>query len=94
MQQIFEVSDEGLPELLFLVAILNAFIATFNLLPIPALDGSRCLFIWLGALRGRAFDPEKEARIHFFGIIVLLGIALLVSIQDVKRLIDGTPIMK
>lgn len=94
MQQIFEVSDEGLPELLFLVAILNAFIAVFNLLPIPALDGSRCLFIWLGALRGKALDPEKESRIHLIGIVVLLTIALLVSFQDVKRLIAGTSLMK
>jgi len=94
MQQIFEVSDEGLPELLFLVAILNAFIAVFNLLPIPALDGSRCLFIWLGALRGKALDPEKEARIHLVGILVLLTLALLVSFQDVKRLIAGTSLMK
>jgi membrane-associated protease RseP (regulator of RpoE activity) len=94
MQQIYEVSDEGLPELLFLVAILNAFIATFNLMPIPALDGSRILFIWVGALRGRPLDPEKEARIHFLGIVVLLSIALLVSIQDVQRLWAGTPLMK
>lgn len=94
MQQIFEVSDEGLPELLFLVAILNAFIATFNLLPIPALDGSRLMFIWIGALRGRPVDPDKEARIHFLGIVVLLCIVLLVSIQDVRRLVDGASILK
>lgn len=94
MQQIFEVTDEGLPSLLFLVAILNAFIATFNLLPIPALDGSRCLFIWLGALRGRALNPEKEARIHFIGIIVLLTVVALVSYGDVTRLFRGDHILK
>jgi membrane-associated protease RseP (regulator of RpoE activity) len=94
MQIIFEVSDEGLAQVLFLVALLNAFVASFNTIPIPALDGARCLFIWAGALRGKAFDPEKEARIHFAGITVLLFLALLVGIQDIKRLIAGTPLMK
>lgn len=94
MQTIFEVSHTGLAELLFLVALLNAFIATFNLLPFPALDGSRILFIWLGALRGRAIDPEKEARIHFVGILLLLSVVFLVSIGDVQRLIAGNHLMK
>ena len=94
MQIIFEISDEGLAQVLFLVALLNAFVASFNTIPIPALDGARCLFIWAGALRGRAFDPEKEARIHFAGITVLLFLALLVGIQDIKRLLAGTPLMK
>ena len=94
MQQIYDVSDEGLPELLFLVAILNAFIATFNLLPIPALDGSRLAFIWWGALRGRAVDPEKEARIHFMGILLLLLVVALVSLRDIHNVVSGTHLMK
>lgn len=94
MQTIYEVSQSGLPELLYLVALLNAFIATFNLLPFPALDGARLVFIWLGGLRGRAIDPEKEARIHFVGIVLLLGVVFLVSVGDVKRLIAGTHLMK
>jgi regulator of sigma E protease len=94
MQQIFEVSDEGLPHLLFLLGLLNAFIAIFNLLPIPALDGSRILFVWLGALRGRALNPDKEDRIHFVGIVLLLSVALLVSIQDMHRVWQGMPLMK
>jgi len=94
MQTIYEVSQSGLPELLYLVALLNAFIATFNLLPFPALDGARLVFIWLGGLRGRAIDPEKEARIHFVGILLLLGVVFLVSVGDVKRLIAGNHLMK
>lgn len=94
MQTIWEVSGQGLPELLFLVGILNAFIATFNLMPIPALDGSRCLFIWLGALRGKAFDPEKEARIHFIGIVLLLGLSVVVGFNDVQKAIHGVSSLK
>lgn len=94
MQQAYEVSQVGLGELLLLIAILNAFIATFNLLPIPALDGSRILFIWVGALRGRALDPDKEARVHFLGIVILLSLVVLVSIQDFQRMWAGTPLIK
>ena len=94
MQQIYDVSDEGLPELLFLVAILNAFIATFNLLPIPALDGCRLVFIWWGALRGRAVDPEKEGRIHLIGIILLLLVVAMVSFRDIGNLYMGKHLMK
>lgn len=94
MQTIFEVSHSGLGVLLYVVALLNAFIATFNLLPFPGLDGSRLLFIWLGALRGRAIDPEKEARIHLLGLLLLLSVVFVVSIGDVQRLIAGNHLMK
>ncbi|MFN8606347.1 MAG: site-2 protease family protein [Vulcanimicrobiota bacterium] len=94
MQTIFEVSHSGFGVLLYVVALLNAFIATFNLLPFPGLDGSRLLFIWLGALRGRAIDPEKEARIHLLGLLLLLSVVFVVSIGDVQRLIAGNHLMK
>ena len=94
MQTIFEVSHSGFGVLLYVVALLNAFIATFNLLPFPGLDGSRLLFIWLGALRGRAIDPEKEARIHIVGLLLLLSLVFIVSIGDVQRLVAGNHLMK
>lgn len=94
MRVIYEVSDQGLAALLYLVAILNALIATTNLLPIPALDGARCLFVWWGALRGRALDPQKEARIHFLGLIVLLTLVVLVSYRDVVNWVNHVPLMK
>ncbi|MBS2039954.1 site-2 protease family protein [bacterium] len=94
MQTIFEVSHSGFGVLLYVVALLNAFIATFNLLPFPGLDGSRLLFIWLGALRGRAIDPEKEARIHLLGLLLLLSVVFVVSIGDVQRLLAGNHLMK
>lgn len=89
MQTIYEVSHRGLPELLWLLGILNTAVAAMNLLPIPALDGARCLFVWAGALRGRIINPDKEARIHFAGILVLLTLALLVTYQDTSRLLGG-----
>jgi RIP metalloprotease RseP len=94
VQTMIEGSHAGLGVLIFLVGVINASIATFNLLPFPALDGSRLLFIWLGALRGRAIDPQKEARIHFAGILLLLCLIFLRSIGDVQRWYSGIHMIK
>lgn len=94
VQTMIEGSHAGLGVLIFLVGVINASIATFNLIPFPALDGSRLLFVWLGALRGRAIDPQKEARIHFAGILLLLGLIFVRSIGDVHRWYSGTHMIK
>lgn len=94
VQTMIEGSHAGLGVLIFLVGVINASIATFNLIPFPALDGSRLLFVWLGALRGRAIDPEKEARIHFAGILLLLCLIFVRSIGDVHRWYSGIHMIK
>ena len=94
VQTMIEGSHAGLGVLIFLVGVINASIATFNLIPFPALDGSRLLFVWLGALRGRAIDPQKEARIHFAGILLLLCLIFLRSIGDVQRWYSGIHMIK
>ena len=94
VQTMVEGSHAGLGVLIFLVGVINASIATFNLIPFPALDGSRLLFVWLGALRGRAIDPQKEARIHFAGILLLLCLIFLRSIGDVHRWYSGIHMIK
>ena len=54
-----------------------------NLLPLPALDGGRILFVLIEAVRGRRISPEREAMVHAIGLIVLVGLMALVMIQDV-----------
>jgi regulator of sigma E protease len=54
-----------------------------NLLPLPALDGGRILFVLIEAVRGRRIPPEKEAMVHAIGLLVLVGLMALVMIQDV-----------
>lgn len=54
-----------------------------NLLPLPALDGGRILFVIIEAIRGRRVPPEREALIHAIGLLVLVGLMALVMIQDV-----------
>lgn len=89
MQLIYHLSDNGILQFLFFVALLNAAIGAFNLLPFPALDGSRLVFLVIAGLRGRAVDPDKEAKIHLAGLMVLLGFVVIVSLGDIKRLFSS-----
>jgi regulator of sigma E protease len=54
-----------------------------NLLPLPALDGGRILFVLIEAVRGRRIPPEREAMVHAIGLLVLVGLMALVMVQDV-----------
>ncbi len=76
--------DWGFP-ILWLTAILSTALAVTNLLPLPALDGGRILFIIVEALRGKRIAPEKEGAIHFIGLALLLTLMLVISYYDVSN---------
>jgi regulator of sigma E protease len=65
-----------------LMGILSAALAITNLLPIPALDGGRLLFIIIEKLRGRRIDPNWEGAIHLAGMVILLGLMAIITYQD------------
>ena len=65
-----------------LMGILSAALAITNLLPIPALDGGRLLFIIIEKVRGRRVDPNWEGAIHLAGMLVLLGLMVIITYQD------------
>ena len=60
-----------------------------NLLPLPALDGGRFIFLLIEAVRGKPVPPEKEGIIHLVGFALLIILVLLLTISDVRRLIGG-----
>ena len=67
---------------------LNLFL--FNLLPIPALDGSHIFFALIEmARRGKRIPPEREALVHAVGFAMLMGLMLVVTVSDVARWIGG-----
>jgi regulator of sigma E protease len=66
-----------------LSAVLSAALAVTNLLPLPALDGGRLLFILIELLRGRRINPEREGLVHMVGFMLLLGLLVLITIQDI-----------
>jgi regulator of sigma E protease len=68
---------------LSLVGLISTALAITNLLPLPALDGGRILFIAIEAVRGRRVDPAREGFVHFVGLAVLLALMLVVSYFDI-----------
>lgn len=70
--------------ILYLSAILSAALAIMNLLPLPALDGGRLLFILIEAVRGRRINPEREGMIHVIGFALLLGLMLIITVRDLS----------
>lgn len=79
-------AQEGARALVMWTGYISLNLAFFNLLPIPALDGSKLLFIAIEKLRGKPIRKEIEGRITMVGFFCLLGLILLVSIHDIMRL--------
>ncbi|MNQ76650.1 Regulator of sigma-W protease RasP [compost metagenome] len=79
----------GLTYLISWAATLSLYLGIFNLLPIPALDGSRLLFMGLEALRGKPIDPNRESMVHFVGFALLMLLMVAVTYNDILRLIKG-----
>ncbi|MFQ6116999.1 MAG: RIP metalloprotease [Candidatus Bipolaricaulia bacterium] len=80
---------QGLLPFLTLVALLSLLIGLFNLIPFPALDGSRAAFILYELVRGKPISPEREGWVHYIGFIILIGLMLLITYNDILRLIRG-----
>jgi regulator of sigma E protease len=77
----------GIERVLELAGALSVTLAIFNLLPLPALDGGRLLFIGIERLRGRPVDPQRENFIHFIGFALLLLLSVAIAFRDIQRLI-------
>ncbi len=86
-QLLGEAARHGFGQLLYMVGALSANLGLINLLPIPALDGSRLLFAGVEALRGKPIDPEKESFVHFVGFFLLMLLFLVITYKDIIRLI-------
>ncbi len=57
-----------------------------NLLPLPALDGGRLVFLIIEAIRRKRVDPELEAKVHFAGLMLLMLLMVVVMFNDIKRI--------
>lgn len=86
IQIVGEVARTGVVNLVSLAAIISVNLGLLNLLPIPALDGSRLMFLLVEAVRGRPVDPRKESFIHFIGFTVLILLMILIAYRDLVRL--------
>lgn len=80
---IAQSASHGLNNLLWLTAFLSINLGMFNLLPIPALDGSRLVFMGIELVRGRRMEPQRENMVHFFGFLLLIGLMLFITFGEV-----------
>lgn len=90
VRSLSDAASLGLYDLLLWAAMLSIMIGLFNLLPIPALDGGRIVFVLLewvmvGLLRMRAISRHTEGMIHAVGLLLLLLLIVVISIRDVLR---------
>ena len=80
---------EGMYMVLWLMYIISLNLGIMNLLPIPALDGGRLLFLIVEAIRRKPIPPEKEGMVHAAGMVLLLGLFVVLTYHDIVRLISG-----
>lgn len=77
----------GIVYLLYLTALISLNLAIVNMLPFPALDGGRLLFIIIRKITGKAITDEVEGKIHFIGIMLLFALMIYVTWNDIIRFI-------
>lgn len=82
-----EVRQMGILPLMHFMGVLSLNLAIINILPIPALDGGRLLFIVFEAITRKRVTPAIEAKIHAVGMAILLLLILVITIVDIKRLV-------
>ncbi|MCF8010786.1 MAG: RIP metalloprotease RseP [Clostridiales bacterium] len=84
--EINKATDLGMAYLFRLAAFLSINLGLFNLFPIPALDGSRIMFLALEGIRGKPLDPAKENFIHMVGFGLLLMLIVFITYNDILQL--------
>ena len=83
-----DAARAGWRQFLLWSALISVNVGVINLLPVPALDGSRLGFIIIGGVRRRPIDRRKEAIVHLIGFALLLLLLALVTYKDLVHLID------
>ena len=72
--------------MLNIAILLSANLGVMNLLPIPALDGGRLLFLFVEAVRRKRIDPDKEGMVHFVGLVLLMILMVVVMFNDIRNI--------
>lgn len=81
-----KMSSEGIAALLYLTALLSINVGVINLLPFPAFDGGRILFLIIEKIKGKPVDPKVENTIHSIGFILLMLLMVYVTFNDILKL--------
>lgn len=81
-----EASRSGLADLLGVAAVISVNLGIFNLLPFPALDGGRIIFVLYEMIFRKPFNRNWEQQMHYFGFMILLGLMVFMVFKDLKLL--------
>lgn len=73
--------------MLEIVVLLSVNLGIMNLLPLPALDGGRLVFMLVEVIRGKPVPPEKEGMVHFAGLVVLMALMVFIMYNDIMKLV-------
>ncbi len=87
VQVVSETSSMGGLYFVYLVAIISLNLAIFNLLPFPALDGGRIIFVIIRMITGKAISDTVEGRVHAVGMVLLIIFAIFIAGNDILKLI-------
>ena len=82
-KMVAEAAQAGLPAFLWILMFISVALGMFNLLPFPALDGGRLIFLGYEAVTRRRANERFEMAVHAFGIVFLLGVMILVTYRDI-----------
>lgn len=83
-----ETAKMGLYSLLNFAAFISINLGFMNLLPIPALDGSKLVFLTIEKIRGKKIPVEKEGFVHFIGFVVLISFMIFITYKDIIKLMQ------
>ena len=73
-------------QMLYICILISANLGVMNLLPLPALDGGRLVFLIVEAIRGKKVDPDKEGMVHFIGLMLLMLLMVVVMFNDIRKI--------
>lgn len=81
-----DVSQLGINYFLHFIAVISIYIAIFNILPIPALDGGKLLFLGIEKIRGKPVPQEIEQKVTAFFFFILIALIMVITFKDIQRL--------
>jgi regulator of sigma E protease len=79
-------ANSGIIDLMGIAALISVNLGIINLLPLPALDGGRIIFILIELIRGKPVPSDKEGFVHFIGFVLLMTLMLMVVFREIKML--------
>ena len=72
-----------------MIALITINVGVFNLLPLPALDGGRLLFLIIEGVTRKRIPAKYEGIVHFIGLLLLFALMIVVTFSDIRKLITG-----